>query len=132
MGADEELSNAKYVLKQIKKQHKMVLKRAEVHKVCRSRFMKIEALLPALDLLVEHGYLREIPPDNVPSTGRPPDNRYALIPLFWKAGRPNALYSNSVETPIHTVDEFTNTTDGKAVKKYANDQSPKESTSNRS
>jgi hypothetical protein len=83
MGSDEEMADAKYVLRQLSRQPEMLLKRADILRCTRSRFDKVDELLPVLDLLCEYHYLMETPPEYTPATGRPPENRYALNPKYF-------------------------------------------------
>lgn len=83
-GVDEKAAAAQYVVKRLAKAPALVLSKSEIHALCRGRFDKIDALLPVLKHLVSLGYLREIPTDRTSNTGRRPEPRYELNPLYFK------------------------------------------------
>jgi hypothetical protein len=83
-GVDELTSAAQYAVKRLMKSSKPILSKSEIHALCRGRFEKVEALMPVLKHLKSLSYLREIPTDRTASTGRQPDARYELNPLYFK------------------------------------------------
>ncbi len=83
-GVDEKAAAAQYVVKRLAKARALILSRAEIHALCRGRFDKIESLLPVLKNLMQLGYLREIPTERTAATGRRPDSRFELNPLYFK------------------------------------------------
>lgn len=83
-GADEQTAAAQYAVKRLMKAPALILSKSEIHSLCRGRFDKIESLMPVLKNLVQLGYLREIPTDRTATTGRRPEPRYELNPLYFK------------------------------------------------
>lgn len=59
MGADEQAQGAKYILRQIEKQQAEEMTRSELTRLCRGKFKKAEDMAPAVELLIEYGYMRE-------------------------------------------------------------------------
>ena len=82
MGADKQLQDAKYILRQLKKQRIIDITRYEIFRLCRGRFKKDEAMTPAFELLAEYGYIREIETD-YKSIGRKPSPNYNINPLLY-------------------------------------------------
>lgn len=86
MGNDLSLKKANFVLGKIKKLGSSEVKRSDLFQICRGKFYKkTEELLPTLDLLETHGYLRQEQPVYT-GVGRPPDvmviiNMEALQPV---------------------------------------------------
>lgn len=84
MGADKENQKAKYILKQLEKQTQSQLKRHEIFKMTRSaNIHNVHDIEKALDLLVEYGYIRELPIIKKDGAGRKPDIVYELNPLYF-------------------------------------------------
>ena len=80
MGGDMNIKKAKFVLAKLSKLGKPEIKRSELFQACRGKFFqKTEELFPTLDLLEEHGYLRQLVPERSGS-GRPPDVRILVNP----------------------------------------------------
>ncbi|MGI5849447.1 MAG: YfjI family protein [Christensenellales bacterium] len=86
-GIDEKTAAAQYAVKRLIKAPAFILSRSEIHALCRGRFEKVESLMPVLKNLVSLGYLREIPADRTATTGRRPDSRYELNPLYFGGER---------------------------------------------
>ena len=85
MGADKEVQKAKYILKQLKKQEEMTLKRSEILTLCRSKGIeKKNDIIKALEILVENGYISEQEAIERKGAGRKPDIVYELNPLYFK------------------------------------------------
>ncbi|MGI6743594.1 MAG: DUF3987 domain-containing protein [Eubacteriales bacterium] len=80
MGGDLNIKKAKFVMAKLSKLRKSEVKRSDLFQACRGKFFqKTEELLPTLDLLEEHGYIRQIIPERQGS-GRPPDIRIFVNP----------------------------------------------------
>lgn len=80
MGTDLGIQKAKFVLAKLKKKNVTTIKRPELFQMCRGKFFrKTEDILPTLDLLAEHGYLRQEEPQRQ-TAGRPPDVRIIVNP----------------------------------------------------
>lgn len=82
MGADKALRGAKRILKRLQGQDKRELTRYQIHRLCRGEFPRVEDTIPAIELLVEYGYLKERTYP-APTGGRPRGNGYLLNPLFF-------------------------------------------------
>ena len=80
MGTDQNVRKAKFVLAKLGTFNRLEVKRAELFQLCRGKFFrKAEDMSPTLELLEEHGYLKqEIPERKGP--GRRPDVRIMLNP----------------------------------------------------
>jgi replicative DNA helicase len=79
MGTDQAIADAAYLLRRIEKiaGDGDELSERDMHQACRSRFRKKDALVVAVGVLVDHGYL--IPQQTNQATGgRPPSPRYKV------------------------------------------------------
>lgn len=84
MGNDLTLKKAKFVLGKIKKQREKEMKRSDLFQQCRGKFFKkTEDILPILQLLEDHGYIRMIQPAYTGS-GRPADVILIINEAIWK------------------------------------------------
>lgn len=80
MGTDLSIQKARFVLAKLRKKGIAEIKRAELFQMCRGKFFrKTEELLPTLDLLADHGYIRMEEPEHY-TVGRPPDTRIFVNP----------------------------------------------------
>lgn len=89
MGTDKEVEKAKYILKQLKKQEQMSLKRNEIFSISRSspkKINKADDIDKALDILIENGYILKIEPEKRKDGkgGRNSDPIFELNPLYFK------------------------------------------------
>lgn len=82
MGADKALRGAKQILKRLQGQDKQELTKYQIHRLCRGEFPRVEDTTPAIELLVEHGYLHERTYP-APTGGRLRASGYLLNPLFF-------------------------------------------------
>lgn len=82
MGADRSLQGAKMILRKLKLQSEPELSKYQIYRLCRGYFCKTDDVLPALDILVEHGYLR-IKTHSELTGGRPKSDSYILNPLYF-------------------------------------------------
>lgn len=85
LGADKTMRRAKLLLQRIseqKKQENQEWSQYDLFRLCRGEFAVVEDAKPAIDLLVEYGYLRECI-QNAPTGGRPRKSRYLLNPIFF-------------------------------------------------
>ena len=82
MGADKALRGAKRILKRLQGQDKRELTRYQIHRLCRGEFPRVDDTIPAIELLIEYGYLKERT-YCAPTGGRPRGNGYLLNPLFF-------------------------------------------------
>ena len=81
MGTDEGVSNAKYLLRVMEKEGIEDLSRQELWQKTRGKFKTAEKMDSALNILIEHGYIRERQPDRK-GPGRPKGPGYLVNPYF--------------------------------------------------
>ena len=85
VGMDKDTQKAKHILKQLKNQDKMSLKRSEIVILCRSKGIeKKDDIIIALDILSEYGYISKQEAIERKGAGRKPDIVYELNPLYFK------------------------------------------------
>lgn len=83
MGADKTLHEAKYILRRLESQSKQELTKSGLYHLCRNKsFKKADDMLPALELLVEYGYLKKRVYYQA-TGGRPKGDIYLLNPLYF-------------------------------------------------
>ena len=83
MGADKTVRDAKYILRRLGIQAKRELTKSRIYHLCRNKsFKRADDMLPALDLLVEYGYLQKRS-YHQETGGRPKGDRYLLNPLYF-------------------------------------------------
>ena len=82
LGIDRRIEGAERILEWIKKHKRREFKRWEVHKGVKSAgmFPTPESLTAPLDLLAQHGYLRELVAIRQFGQGRPPSTAYTVNP----------------------------------------------------
>ena len=84
MGKDKALHGAQYILKRLKLHHRQEISKYQIFRLCRSKhFSKADDILPALELLIEYGYIKEHI-DPAPTGGRPKGSIYILNPLYFE------------------------------------------------
>lgn len=76
MGANEEVENAKYLWNRIDNAGKELYSKSELVRLCKGKFKKVEDMDPALQMLVDMGYLREAEQE----TGGRPKAMYIVNP----------------------------------------------------
>jgi hypothetical protein len=83
-GADPTLDDARYLLAWIERNRVSSFTRRDLMVALpRGRFAKVDALDPPLTLLVDHGYIRPLPPPERPAgPGRPPSPAFEVNPLW--------------------------------------------------
>ncbi|HTX95101.1 MAG TPA: YfjI family protein [Mycobacterium sp.] len=79
MGADESTADAVYLLGRIARKCVEELSERDMHVASQSRFKTKADMLPALQRLVDHGYLAPLPAAR-PTGGRPASPRYRIHP----------------------------------------------------
>lgn len=87
LGEDKEMQKAKFIIKKLEKQKETQLKRHEILRVSRSTHYRInvpQTIEKALQILVDYGYIREIPIPEKEGVGRKQDPIYELNPLYFK------------------------------------------------
>ncbi len=82
MGADQQIQDAKYVLRQLEKQQPITIARRDLFRACRGRFKKSQDISPALELLLEFGYIKELEVEHK-GVGRKPDMQYQINPYVY-------------------------------------------------
>ena len=83
MGADKTLHEAKYILRRLGTQSKEELTKSGLYHLCRNKiFKKADDMLPALELLIEYGYLKKRTYHQA-TGGRPKGDSYLLNPLYF-------------------------------------------------
>lgn len=83
MGADKTYHEAKYILRRLETQSERELTKSSLLHLCRCKsFKKADDMLPALDLLVEYGYLKKRSYYQA-TGGRPKGDSYILNPLYF-------------------------------------------------
>ena len=85
MGADPATENARHVLDWLKRDRRPTLSRRDILRGVRGTVHRVADLTPALALLVEHGYLREVDSGERRGPGRPAQ-RYGLHPSIVGGG----------------------------------------------
>jgi putative DNA primase/helicase len=82
MGSDPAVATARYLAEWLTGRGIEELGRRDLYIEARRHGLvnRVEDVLPALDLLLEHGYLRPLPPAERKGPGRPPSPRYAVHP----------------------------------------------------
>jgi hypothetical protein len=87
MGTDLAIKKAMFVLAKLKKNQVTELKRSELLRMCRGKFFKkVEDLIPTLELLDSHNYVRLEEPVRM-TAGRPPDWRVIVNPMAVQEGK---------------------------------------------
>ena len=82
LGTDKAMRGAKQIIKKFQRQDESELTRYQIFRLCRGEFQRVEDLTPALDILVEYGYLKERK-YSAPTGGRPRSSGYLLNPKFF-------------------------------------------------
>jgi len=80
MGTDQGTVDAIYLLERLRRLDEKEVSERDLHVATRPRFKTKADLMPALDRLVEHGYLIPIEVPATTSGGRPPSPRYTVHP----------------------------------------------------
>ncbi len=80
MGSDPVIEGARIVVEWLKRREETSFTRREAHQKHRARFKKLKDLIPVLDLLIDHGYIRPQPEKSATGKGRPPSPTYDVNP----------------------------------------------------
>jgi hypothetical protein len=83
MGTDKALQGAKAILKKLEQQEEKELTKYQIFRLCRGSFSKADDVLPSLEILIEHGFLR-MRTNSEPTGGRPKASVYILHPQYFK------------------------------------------------
>lgn len=68
MGADEEYESARYLWKRISSTGQDEMSKRDLFRLCKGKFKRVEDMEPALQALVNMGYVREV---EIATGGRP-------------------------------------------------------------
>ncbi len=60
MGADKAQEDAKYLLRKIEKNGQDEISKRDLFNICKGRFKRVELMVPALQVLSDMGYLKEV------------------------------------------------------------------------
>jgi hypothetical protein len=95
MGADSAVADARHVLAWIRRHGAESFTRRDCFEGTKSRFGLVENLLPALQLLERHHYVRERTASDPGGRGRPPSPVYLVNPATFRASTtPDAVPPN--------------------------------------
>jgi hypothetical protein len=84
MGADVGVEHAKHLLAWLKREERTVISKRDLHQGTRTRFPRIGMMEPALQLLVEHGFLvPQTPATQDGKPGRPAGPCYDINPHLY-------------------------------------------------
>jgi hypothetical protein len=83
MGADPEVERAKLVLAWVTARQKTHFTVRELYQGTRGRFKRVAEVAPALNILTDHGFIREATPTLHPGPGRKPSPTYEVNPLVY-------------------------------------------------
>ncbi len=83
MAADPAVDDARHVLAWLERRKPRTVCVRDLYRAMEAQFPKAEAIEPALALLVDHGYLRQV---ETPAgrNGRPPSPKYDVHPDIWQ------------------------------------------------
>jgi hypothetical protein len=81
MGADPVIADATHLLTWITREAKTHFTKRDAFEGTKGRFRRVEAMEPALRLLMEHGYIRQREPENRAGPGRKPSPTYDVNPF---------------------------------------------------
>lgn len=87
MGTDEQLENAKRLLRWIERTETRKFTRRESHQAHRSRFKTVDEIDPALDLLESHNYIRVQADNSDKRPGRKASQAYDVNPFLFHSER---------------------------------------------
>lgn len=100
MGADEQLENAKRLLRWIAKARLSEFTRRDAHQAHKARFKRVDEIDPALDLLVAHNYIRPRSDAAEGKRGRPASAVFDVNPHFIPTSHKSHKSQNSDERGI--------------------------------
>jgi hypothetical protein len=97
MGADPEIERAKFLLSWVTALRKTSLTLRDLFQGTKGRFRRVEAMRPALAILVDRGFLRPRVQPSHPGPGRKPSPVYEVNPLVHPRNAHNSLNSRDVQ-----------------------------------
>jgi replicative DNA helicase len=80
MGTDPAINNARLILEWIRKQGAQVFSKRDAFNGMRSQFDRAAALDEPLVVLIEHGHIRQLPPEKREGPGQPPSPKFRVHP----------------------------------------------------
>jgi len=89
MGADPDVERAQFVLTWLRAHQKSTFTIRELYQATKGRFKKVVDLVPILNVLAEHGFIRPAVSVLHPGPGRKPSPRYDVNPLAHSQISPN-------------------------------------------
>ena len=96
MGADPAVEAAQKVLRWIEREEKSEFSKRDLHQALRGSFPRVLALSRPLEVLEEHGYIREIAKESTNGPGRPRSPKWQVNPFV--------LTQNAQNTQKHQDD----------------------------
>jgi hypothetical protein len=97
MGADPEIERAKFLLSWLTAQQKTSLTLRDLFQGTKGRFRRVEAMRPALAILVDRGFLRPRVQPSHPGPGRKPSPVYEVNPLVDSQNSQNSQNPRDVQ-----------------------------------
>jgi replicative DNA helicase len=102
MGADPAVEGAQRVLRWIKRSGVRAFSKRDAFQATKGCFKRVKELDPALEVLGEHGYLRDEPEsDKRPGPGRKASPRFEVNPRVFEASGDSEDTENSENPPRH-------------------------------
>ena len=99
MGVDPSIENAKHLLRWLEQGvTESSFSRRDAFQATKGRFGKVADMLPALELLVDHGYVRPVITEKTNRPGRPPSTRYEVNPNWARHNSHNPHNSTSEDS----------------------------------
>jgi len=80
MAVDSAMDDARHVLRWIERNGMREFSRRDAQQALRGRLKRVRGLSPALEILIEHGYVAPIRQPENSGPGRRPSPRYAVNP----------------------------------------------------
>jgi hypothetical protein len=108
MGADPTIEAARYVLAWLKRRGARTVKKRDLFEGTKGRFKRVDALQPALGLLIGHDYIREQAPVERPGPGRKPSPTFELNPLVLEQKSQDSQKNGLEAHPTSDVGESAN------------------------
>lgn len=82
-GADPLTEDCRYIIRQLRKQHREEISTRNIFRDCRGRFKKIGEMANALEMLEEYGYIEEKDLSDAQGVGRP-SKMYLINPYIYQ------------------------------------------------
>ncbi|MBI1833366.1 MAG: DUF3987 domain-containing protein [Candidatus Andersenbacteria bacterium] len=119
--ADSDVELAKYLLGWIKETDKSSVTKRELHRRARGKLPKIDDLESPLNLLIRHGYIRELQSDRKPGAGRNPSPTLEVHPDYLKTyGHNGQNYATQLQS-VHSDHSLTGRPESQHLQKGGDD-----------